>query len=179
MASDQTDVLGIASMLAVDDSWNSYMGDGIKCPQCGFEYVHFHAPTLIDGKDNYAAWSGRGDLIVVPFWGECGHAWELCFGFHKGNTNGFVRLCPEEAEEEEEFDYDTYLQSPEWHDKAEVAKRDARQRCQVCNAYNRQLHTHHRTYRNIGKELPGDLIVLCDDCHTIFHRNGKLAKWGE
>jgi hypothetical protein len=23
----------------------------------------------------------------------------------------------------------------------------------------------------LGRELPGDLIVLCDDCHRLFHEN--------
>lgn len=32
----------------------------------------------------------------------------------------------------------------------------------------------YRTLR--GDELPEDLIVLCGDCHSIFHREGRLAR---
>jgi hypothetical protein len=49
-------------------------------------------------------------------------------------------------------------------------------RCQVCNAYGVQLNVHHRTYERRGAEWDTDLIVLCHDCHEIFHTNGKLAK---
>ena len=49
-------------------------------------------------------------------------------------------------------------------------------RCQVCNTDKSILDTHHRTYERLGRELDGDLIVLCRDCHRIFHENGKLAR---
>lgn len=63
------------------------------CPCCGFEYQHAGSPSRIDGKDDYAAgWGGRGDLVIVPFWGECGSEWDICFGFHKGYTANFVRV---------------------------------------------------------------------------------------
>lgn len=64
----------------------------LKCPACGFENSHFENPETIDGKDGYAAnWGGRGDLIVIPMWSECGHKWEICIGFHKGYSGIFVR----------------------------------------------------------------------------------------
>ena len=31
------------------------------------------------------------------------------------------------------------------------------------------LNTHHKTYRNLGNELPDDLIVLCREDHAKFH----------
>lgn len=61
----------------------------LNCPAfgCGDNYQHVGLPFVVDGRDEYAAhWGGRGDLVVVPFWGECGHTWEVCFGFHKGDT---------------------------------------------------------------------------------------------
>lgn len=65
----------------------------LLCPVCGSEYNHIEPPYLKDGGDNYEAkWHGRGDLVVVPLWGECGSKWELCVGFHKGNSSVFVRL---------------------------------------------------------------------------------------
>jgi hypothetical protein len=54
----------------------------------------------IDGKDSgQAGWNGRGDLYVLGFWGECGHEFEVCFGFHKGTTFAFSRDKPVQKEE--------------------------------------------------------------------------------
>lgn len=66
---------------------------GICCPICGGNYQHHlsHAEVR-DGEDSYRAESVvRGDVISIPFHGECGHVWELCLGFHKGNTWIFVK----------------------------------------------------------------------------------------
>lgn len=71
-------------------------GDGkrhLLCPVCKGTYNHIEAPEMQNGRDDYAAnWEGRGDLIVVPLWGECGSKWELCLGFHKGETSIFARV---------------------------------------------------------------------------------------
>lgn len=64
-----------------------------RCPVCDFNYTAAGVPYVEDGNDNYeASWGGRGHLTAIPFEGECGHAWELCFGFHKGNTYIFARV---------------------------------------------------------------------------------------
>jgi hypothetical protein len=73
------------------------------------------------------------------------------------------------------FDYHAYLLSPEWKARRDAQIRDAGGRCQVCNSPDR-LNCHHRTYERIGRELPEDLVVLCEVCHGIFHRNGRLAQ---
>ncbi len=58
----------------------------ITCPICHFEYNHPKAARTVRSDDNYDAdWGGRGDLQILPFTSECGHVWELCIGFHKGN----------------------------------------------------------------------------------------------
>jgi hypothetical protein len=85
--------------------------------------------------------------------------------------------------------YQEYLQSQHWQFKKTEALKHAFYRCQVCNVEghinlgselpthyrDRQLHVHHRTYERKGHELPQDLIVLCDECHDLFHKNRKLA----
>lgn len=77
---------------------NGIEQDGVKCPECDHDNVHFEAPSLIEGHDNYkAGWHGRGDLIAIPFWCENGHTWTLCFGFHKGNTTTFMRIGHSES----------------------------------------------------------------------------------
>ena len=73
--------------------WNDGLTESVKCPECGFEYQHFEDPYIKNSNDNYeAGWGGRGDLLVVPMWGECGSKWEICLGFHKGQTGAFINL---------------------------------------------------------------------------------------
>ena len=64
--------------------------------------------------------------------------------------------------------YQEYLQTEHWQAVSAQAKRQAGTRCQLCNSI-RRLHTHHHTYENLGHEQPGDLIVLCDECHGKHH----------
>jgi hypothetical protein len=67
---------------------------GVRCPCCDDFYVSVNGdPSTVDGHDSYrAAWGGRGSLLVVPFIGECGSEFDICFGVHKGNTMAFVRV---------------------------------------------------------------------------------------
>ena len=64
----------------------------LGCPDCSFEYTHVGEPRKVSGNDDYAAWLGRGDFLIIPFTGECGSEWEICFGCHKGQTDVFVRV---------------------------------------------------------------------------------------
>ena len=70
-------------------------GAVLRCPFCSGEYHHLDGHIRIEpGNDRYDAdWSGRGDVIRIPFKGECGHCWQLCIGFHKGHQ----RIFPQAA----------------------------------------------------------------------------------
>lgn len=74
------------------DQNNSPMSEAelLKCPICNFDCQHFTVPEQVPGEDNYKAWHGRGDLIRIPFWGECDHNWNICIGHHKGQSVAFV-----------------------------------------------------------------------------------------
>lgn len=72
-------------------------------------------------------------------------------------------------------DYEKYITSEEWRDKANEAKRRADYRCQVCYSQDR-LEAHHRTYLRLGREDDGDITVLCHDCHELFSKNGRLQR---
>ena len=76
-------------------------------------------------------------------------------------------------------DYYKYIVSDEWKKKATEAKIRAKNRCQVCYRKGTEirLNAHHRTYCRLGQELPEDITVLCDECHEIFSKAGKLAKY--
>lgn len=59
----------------------------INCPICNFNFVQFEEPELIYGKNDYATGKNvRGDVIKIPMKCENAHAWNLYFGFHKGET---------------------------------------------------------------------------------------------
>jgi len=65
----------------------------VACPICGSVYNILQESVTENGQDNYktSAPVYRGDLVRVPFLCEAGHKWEICFGFHKGNTFVFLR----------------------------------------------------------------------------------------
>lgn len=73
------------------------------------------------------------------------------------------------------MDYQEFLKTPYWKAIASYSKYKARYRCQLCNSTHR-LATHHRSYEIHGKEHEhiNDLIVICDECHTVFHQ--RIAK---
>lgn len=93
MAKDPRPHLDIQKSLETDGPDQDADGTHLLCPVCGFDYTHFESPYLKDGGDNYQAnWGGRGDLAVLPMWSECGSKWELCVGFHKGQSSVFTRV---------------------------------------------------------------------------------------
>lgn len=67
--------------------------------------------------------------------------------------------------------YESYLQSEEWKTKSR-AERETNPNCSLCNRKG-ILHVHHRTYVRLGCEEKLDLIVLCSDCHALFHEHYK------
>ena len=86
-------------VLQADDSWcpsdnhPHQVGPNyvLTCPICGLDYNH-HAKT------KEVEWHGRGGSETLSFWGECGHAWSLTFGFHKGNMYVFSTHDPMDDE---------------------------------------------------------------------------------
>ena len=80
--------------------WNDNT-ETLICPVCGYDCIHYNEPILVDGKDSYEAWGGRGDCLRIPMLGECGSKFDLCFGYHKGQTFFFVDIkvsCKEQIE---------------------------------------------------------------------------------
>jgi len=95
--------------------------------------------------------------------------------YRPSRSRTYKRSRPVQAQRSERgVEYDRYMDSEAWREKAEEAKKRAGYRCQLCNKGNTVLHVHHRTYERLGEELPEDLIVLCAGCHSKFH--DKLPK---
>lgn len=67
------------------------------------------------------------------------------------------------------LDYPAYLRSPAWQHKRRVMLWLAGYKCQLNAAHTRRLEVHHRTYARVGREWPGDLVVLCSECHRRQH----------
>lgn len=67
--------------------------------------------------------------------------------------------------------YQDYLQSDEWKRRAKMLKQKVGWRCADCNRMmsEHKLHVHHLTYERLGNEAPGDLRVLCFQCHQKTH----------
>src|SRR5690606_32421242 len=67
--------------------------------------------------------------------------------------------------------YNAYISSTAWqHSPARLQELAASgYRCRLCNASRAEarLEVHHRTYARLGRERPGDLTTLCEDCHLV------------
>lgn len=76
------------------------------------------------------------------------------FGKHYGGV--FIMLS-----------YTQYLSSKKWKQKRNEVI-NLQKSCQSCGS-KENLQVHHKTYRNIGNELPEDLLLLCNSCHRKEH----------
>ena len=70
--------------------------------------------------------------------------------------------------------YNEYLKTDHWQSVRHYCLCRDHFKCMVCNSEN-NLDVHHRTYERLGCEEIGDLATLCRDCHSLFHKNGKLV----
>jgi hypothetical protein len=140
--------------------------DGTKCPSCGHQDVTVIGVHTTQDKLT----------TTLTIRGLCGHEWVLMFGRRGSSTLACLMVSIDE--DDEPLEYSEYIASAEWRAKAEAAKERCGQRCQTCNVHRSKttLDAHHRTYERIGEELPEDLIVLCRDCHSLFHKNRRLAR---
>lgn len=72
------------------------------------------------------------------------------------------------------LDYEEYLHSDWWIVIRALSKKRSRNMCALCSSPE-HLNVHHRSYKNLGKEKPEDVIVLCQDCHEKHHGKGNYA----
>jgi len=74
-------------------------------------------------------------------------------------------------------DYKKYIRSFHWRIRADWLKGRVGDTCQNCNLPDgmfvdgRQvfLNVHHKHYRSLGNEMPGDVEILCNPCHKKRH----------
>ncbi len=66
-------------------------------------------------------------------------------------------------------EYTKYLQSKEWLEiRLDILT--TRKVCEKCGS-KKKLQVHHKHYKNIFKEEPEDLELLCDKCHVNEHKH--------
>jgi len=73
--------------------------------------------------------------------------------------------------------YSEQLKSPEWQRKRLEAMEAAEWQCEQCECKTRQLHVHHKEYKNgrmAWEYSLSELVVLCEQCHAKIH--GKEVK---
>jgi len=92
------------------------------------------------------------------------------------HPKGWQVVDEEEVAALRRLPYAEYLKSRHWQRQRKEALERAGHRCQVCNVDELPLEVHHRTYERLGREVPDDLFVLCEVCHGIFSKHGRLAK---
>lgn len=71
--------------------------------------------------------------------------------------------------------YDEYLRTDHWKVVRQKCWERFNRKCAVCNANgdNTKLDVHHRTYENLSQEEDADTVLLCRECHSLFHDNKK------
>lgn len=73
------------------------------------------------------------------------------------------------------IDYNNYLKSKHWHTVKEAFSKRRKKQCQICNSKTK-INCHHIRYYSkgvsiLGHERFGDLMWLCEYCHTFIHEN--------
>lgn len=74
--------------------------------------------------------------------------------------------------------YLDYLQSAAWQARRQRAIQRAHCCCERCGN-TRTLQVHHKTYERLGYEWPGDLEVLCADCHPYADNERRIESWAK
>lgn len=95
-----------------------------------------------------------------------------------------LNLFGEQVEYKEktfEDEYDEYIHSLKWRQKAAAALERAGHKCQRCGytKFSKRLEVHHKTYDHFKHERPEDLEVVCKECHQFAdeeRRNRTFSK---
>jgi hypothetical protein len=76
-----------------------------------------------------------------------------------------------------QLSYEKFLLTYYWDIIKQYLRQEAKGRCRICNSGG-MLHVHHRNYDIRGYEAQNlnELIVLCEDCHKIFHKKMPQIK---
>ena len=65
--------------------------------------------------------------------------------------------------------YKNYLLTPHWKRVQNAAYGRFGRVCFACSRARKEIHVHHISYENRGRENMVDLMILCKDCHEMAH----------
>lgn len=70
--------------------------------------------------------------------------------------------------------YEEYLTSKQWK-QIRAMMFNKIHKCQLCGS-KENLEIHHNSYEHVGEEKNHleDLVVLCHDCHSLFHHQKRI-----
>lgn len=71
--------------------------------------------------------------------------------------------------------YKVYLKTRHWKTTRRKALKFYGEKCAICSG-KRDLHVHHKSYKNRGREAMRDLQVLCAGCHGEKHGREGLSE---
>lgn len=72
--------------------------------------------------------------------------------------------------------YKSYLRTPHWQRVKRAAYGKLGRVCHACGYANKEIHVHHLSYKNRGREDMEDLMLLCKDCHEMVHEKMKQTE---
>jgi 5-methylcytosine-specific restriction endonuclease McrA len=72
--------------------------------------------------------------------------------------------------------YEDFLKTKYWDRVRKMKIKQSGCKCQVCGKKDTELHVHHNSYEHHGDEANHleDLVVLCKNCHNLFHKTSHL-----
>lgn len=125
--------------------------------------------------DNYQHFECLGCGWILCRCGACGcpnlQTFSLCpmcgARYRQLESRGCNPYCSWECKSTALEAYGEYLRSPQWQQRRQARLLLDNHTCQDCG--ERATDVHHRTYSNIGREEPDDLVSLCGTCHAIRH----------
>lgn len=130
---------------------------------------------IADGESVYQIVDGQGNMVDAVWADGVTEEWAIDWLNQTARRmgKGLAVYKSTKIAISQHLNYDDYIQSKDWRERADAAKERAGHRCQVCYSPD-QLDAHHRTYERLGNELPSDITVLCRNCHTLFHKSGRM-----
>ncbi len=73
------------------------------------------------------------------------------------------------------LDYKSYIHSKRWKGRRTAYLIKMGRKCAVCSD-KKNLHIHHLSYENLGKEKDSDLVILCELHHDKFHEENGVKR---
>jgi 5-methylcytosine-specific restriction endonuclease McrA len=67
------------------------------------------------------------------------------------------------------------MKSNKWRNRRTLYFETHKRECRACHVL-KEIHLHHKTYKNLGNERDADLVPLCSKCHSAIHRRQKKTK---